>query len=80
MKQVIGDFSGLQYAIASTENLKVNPSLLDQWRDIILLNELLGNVQEFYAHIFRAVHWCLEVNFYLCQSRQSMHFDKTRNC
>ena len=32
---------------------------MDQWREIIYLNEFLGNVREFYAHIFRAIHWCL---------------------
>ena len=29
--------------------------------DIIFPNELLGNVREFYAHILRSIHWCLEV-------------------
>ena len=43
------------------DNLKVYPSILDQLRDIIFLNKLLGNVQDFHAHILKFIDWGLEV-------------------
>ena len=38
-------FSRLRLDIASTDNIKLNSSLLYQWRDIMFLNEFMGNIQ-----------------------------------
>ena len=47
-------------------------SLLDQWCEIILLNKFLGNVHEFYVHIFRAIHWCLGVKSFFVKAEKAL--------
>ena len=39
--------------------------------EIIFLNEFLGKVREFYAHILRSVHWGLEVKVFCVKSEKA---------
>ena len=57
MQQVIGEPAWLGQGIESTENLKLNRSILNQLREIIFLNEILVNFQEFYTHILSSIYW-----------------------
>ena len=39
--------------------------------EIIFLNELLGNVQEFYAYILRSIHWGLEIKVFCVKAEKA---------
>ena len=39
--------------------------------EIIFLNELLGNVQEFYAYILRSIHWGLEIKVFCVKEEKT---------
>ena len=43
---------------------------MDQLHEIIFLNEFLGNVRGFYAHILWSIHWGLEINFFCVKAEK----------
>ena len=60
-QEFISESSWLRQAIVTAENLKINPYILDWLFEIILIDEFLWYVWEFYAHILGLLHWGLEV-------------------
>ena len=43
-------------------------------REIIFLNEFLGNFREFYAHMLRSIHWVLEIKVFYVKADKARIF------
>ncbi len=51
----------MRKSIATLADFEVNPSIAVQTCELVFLNELLWNVQDFDANVFRLGHGCVEV-------------------
>jgi len=60
-EEVVGQFSTLWQAIASSYNFIVYPSIVDKRQQIVFVNDLLGNVRELDADILWTFHRGLEI-------------------
>lgn len=46
--------------------------------EVILVDELLGNVGELDSHIFRSVHWCLQIEVFASkQANRVLGWERT---
>ena len=55
MWELVGEDAQLGEALDTTVDFKVNPTISDRVKKVIFINEILRNVVELGAHIFRTV-------------------------
>ena len=51
-------------SISAAWDLEVDPSIVDRLCDIILVDEILWYISQFYADIFWTLHWGLQVKVF----------------
>ncbi len=60
-EKVIGEASGLFKAVHSIVNFKVDPTAVHVDGEVVLVDEFLWNVADFYADVFRVIEWRAQV-------------------
>jgi hypothetical protein len=61
LQLVVGDDAGLRETIHAFADLNANVAVVDEWQEVVLVDDFLGDDVDKYAHVFVALRFGIEI-------------------
>ncbi len=74
LEKIVSEDACLEKSVATLADFKVNPSVMVQTCEFVFVNELLWNVQDFDAYLFRLVHGRVKVEVLMVNGAKACTF------
>ena len=73
-EKVIGELAGLFQAVSTFSDLKVDPSTVCEFMEIVFDDEFTGDVVQFYSHLFWAIKGGAKVEAFYVEACEFCHW------
>jgi hypothetical protein len=61
---IVGKAACLWEAVHAMSDLGVDVTLVNEWAEVVVFEDVLGDVRDFNLHVLKVVHWSAEVEIF----------------